>query len=122
MAQIGRHKGAARSKRKILSRLSWNDWLTTYLHTWSREIVDWLVTQGVSKLVVTGLETADWPQFKFVEQLKFKAGYLGIAVETAVSLDDQSSERAVKSAVQKRRRQATKAADALRELTHQFGG
>jgi len=121
MAQIGRRKGGARLKRQKLSQMTWQGWLDNYLHTWSREIIDWLKGQGVGNLSVIGLENVDWPAFKFRSMLQYKGELEGIAVTTEVDLAAPGTERAVKSEIQKRRRKATKAADALRELASQVG-
>ena len=115
-AQIGRTRGAARKKRKLLSRLSWDDWLDTFLHTWTADVIGWLKTQGVGRLIVTGLEYADWPQYKFVERLRYKAESAGIILQTEMELAPESSERAVKAEIGKRRRSATKLGKAIREI------
>lgn len=122
MVQIGRHKGAARTKRRVLAGLSWEDWLSTFLHQWSREITDWLAGQGVAKLTVVGLENADWPIFKFVSMLTYKGEAAGITVLREADLADASTERAVKGEIRKQRRKATKAGKAIRELVHQTAG
>lgn len=119
MAQIGRAKGSARTKRKVLGHLSWDDWLGTFLHTWSREIINWLHGQGVAKLRIVGLEAADWPIFRFTSMLKDKGEVLGIEILREANLADPSTERAVKGEIRKQRRKATKAGKAIRELTHQ---
>jgi hypothetical protein len=122
MAQIGRSKGSARKKRKLLAHLSWEDWLGTFLHQWSREIITWLHGQGVARLTIVGLETADWPIFRFVSMLTYKGADVGIQIEREADLADASTERAVKGEIRKQRRKATKAGKAIRELTHQTTG
>jgi len=121
LCQIGRRKGAARSKRRLLSKMSWDGWLQNWLHTWSREIVDWLKSQGIGTLNVVGLESADWPAFRFTQLIKDKADAAGMTVQTEVDLAEPATARAVKTEIQRRRRKATKAAKAIRELDHQFG-
>lgn len=119
-AQIGRAKGSARAKRRVLANLSWENWLATYLHQWSREIITWLHGQGVAKLTVIGLEAADWPIFKFTSMLSYKGEAAGIQVLREADLADAATERAVKSEIRKQRRNATKKGKALRELSHQL--
>jgi hypothetical protein len=119
MAQIGRSKGSARKKREVLSRLSWEDWLGTFLHQWSREIVDWLHGQGVAKLTVIGLEAADWPIFRFTSMLVYKGEAAGIQVSREADLAEAGTERAVQGEIRKQRRKATKAGKAVRELAYQ---
>lgn len=119
MAQIGRAKGSARAKRKLLAHLTWENWLSTFLHQWSREIVKWLGGQGVAKLRVVGLEAADWPIFRFTSMLEYKGEALGVQVLREADLADPSTERAVKGEIRKQRRKATKAGKAIRELSHQ---
>lgn len=121
MAQIGRSKGSARKKREVLARLSWDDWLSTFLHQWSKEIVTWLHGQGIARLTVVGLEAADWPVFRFVSLLTYKSGDVGIQVTREAELADPATERAVKGEIRKQRRKSTKAGKAIRELTHQMG-
>lgn len=118
-AQIGRSKGAARKKRIVLSRLSWESWLDTFLHTWSRQMMRWLSGQGIAALTVTGLETDDWPAYKFVNLLTWKGEEYGITVKQQADLAESGTERAVKQEVQRKRRRATKQAKALRELSYQ---
>lgn len=118
-AQIGRAKGSARAKRKVLAGLSWENWLGTFLHKWSREIIDWLDSQGVAKLTVIGLEAADWPIFRFTSMLQYKGESKGITVLREADLADASTERAVKGEIKKQRRKATKAGKAIRELVFQ---
>jgi hypothetical protein len=123
LRQIGRRKGSARAKRKLLARLSWADWLDTYLHQWTREIVDWLKSQGIGTLSVIGLQSADWPAFKFTERLKYKGGEMGISVttEAEANLAQPSTDRSVKQEIQRERRKTTKRAQAIRTLTHDLG-
>jgi hypothetical protein len=118
--EIGRGKGSARKKRKVLMRLSWDDWLKTFLHQWSRWIVNWLHGQGIARLTVVGLETADWPIFQFVSMLTYKSEGVGIQVVREADLADSATERTVKGEIRKQRRKATKAGKAVRELQYQM--
>lgn len=122
LSQIGRRKGSARAKRKLLAKMSWEDWLKTFMHNWSAEMVTWLHGQGIGSLNVIGLETADWPAFKFTELLKYKGENVGMSVSTAVDLAEPATMRSVKQEIAKRRRRATKAGKAIRELGYQSSG
>ena len=119
--QIGRHRGAARTKRMVLARLSWDDWLTTFLHQWSRELLTWLQGQGVSRLSLVGLEGADWAASRFTQMLISKGEELGIAVTTEADLADESLSRMVTGELRRKRRRTTRVAQALRTLTHTQG-
>lgn len=119
--QIGRSRGAARTKRQVLARLSWDDWLTTFLHTWSREILTWLAGQGVATLTLVGLERADWPAARFTQMLTSKGEELGITVSTEADLADETTSRMVTGELRRRRRRTTKVAQALRTLTNTQG-
>ena len=121
LCQIGRRKGSARSKRQLLSTMSWEGWLQNWLHQWSREIIDWLKSQGIGNLTVVGLESADWPAFRFTQMLKDKGDAIAMNVSTEADLADTGTERAVKREIDRKRKQATKAGAAIRELEHRFG-
>lgn len=121
LCQIGRRKGSARSKRQTLANMTWDGWLTNWLHQWSREIIDWLKGQGIGDLTVVGLENADWPAFRFTQMLKDKGDMLAMNVHTEADLADAGTERAVKREIDRKRKQATKAGAAIRELEHRFG-
>ena len=118
--QIGRHKGHARTKRVLLSRVSTEDWLKTKIHTWSRQIIDWLETQGVGTLRIESIETGDWPAAQMILQLKYKGQDAGITVEIGADVLTESGDRAAKAETGKAARSAKKRKDAVRELTHQI--
>ena len=115
--QIGRHRGAARTKRRVLAQLSWDDWLTTFLHQWSRELLTWCQGQGVATLRLVGLEGADWPAFRFIQMLTSKGQELGLTITTEADLADASTSRMVSGEIRRRRRRTSKVAQALRTLT-----
>jgi len=121
LCQIGRRKGGAKRKRQLLSRLSWEGWLQNWLHQWSREIIDWLKTQGIGDLAVVGFESVDWPASRFTQLLRDKGDAAGIVVNTEADLATPATARAVKQEIHRRRRKATKAGAAIRELDHQYG-
>jgi hypothetical protein len=121
LCQIGRRKGSARSKRQLLSKMTWDGWLQNWLHQWSRQIIDWLESQGIGDLTVIGLENADWPAFRFTQLLKDKGDEIGLVVHTEADLATPSTSRAVDSEIKRQRRKATKAGKAIRELQHQYG-
>lgn len=121
-AQIGRRRGSARKKRVALARLGFDRWMTTFLHSWSREIVEWCHSQGVGELVVVGLTGGDWPAHRLITLLEYKAHELGIVLrrEDAATLAPASTARAAKSAVERARRKARRLGEAVRELSHQL--
>lgn len=119
-AQIAWRKGHARKKRILLSRLSWDDWLTSFLHSWTREMVNWMSSQGVGQLRILNIETLDWPAFRFVQMLNYKAGEIGIEVTRDGNEISVAEERAAKSEIGHRQRRTKKRRDAIRELTHQL--
>lgn len=118
LCQIGWRHGHARLKRECLARLSWDDWLHTRLHTWTREIVVWSVSQGLGTIRVESIDTGDWPAHKFVSMLRYKAEEAGINVTTGADMREESSERAAKAAIGKEQRKATRRRRAVRELDH----
>lgn len=120
-AQIGRHKGAARTKRRVLARMSWDTWLDTYLHQWSHELITWLHGEGVATLRLIGLGQADWAAFRFQALLTYKGDERGITVTTEADLEDPTVERLIKGEVRRKRTRVRKAAQAVRELVHQHG-
>lgn len=120
MAQVGRRKGHARIKRELLARQSWDDWLHTYLHTWSRQIADWLKSQGVGTLQLQSIDTGDWPAFQFVELLKYKAAEYGIELVQSADIQTGSAYRSAKQELSRGRRRIQKRSAAVRELTHQL--
>lgn len=122
MAQIGRRHGHARLKREMLARLSWDNWLHTYLHTWSREVIQWLATQGVGLIRIDSIESGDWPAAKFVSLLTYKAEEAGMRVTTgAAEADEAAGQRAFKAPITRAGNQQRKRREALRELVHQLG-
>lgn len=122
-AQIGRRKSHARTKRELLSRLTWEDWLETHLHTWTRRCAEWCESQGVGEIRMVAIDTGDWPAFKFKEFLRYKAADKNmVVVDRGVSLDSASVERAVEAPIKKTARQAKRRREAVTELTHQLGG
>lgn len=124
MAQIGSRKGKARAKRKKLALISTKDWFRTFLHQWSREIVEVCREQGVGKIVVAPIANLDWPAFQFVQYLKYKAGDYGMSVVGSVeaSMEDASTKRAVKHEVRRETAKAKRQVDAVRTLRHEIGG
>ncbi len=119
MCQIGRHKGSARAKRQYLARTSWQDWLNTFLHQWSAEVIGWLAGQGIGTLTVAGFDNSDWPAYRFTQLLKYKGEDHGIVVKEEADLSDSTTSRALEQEVKARRRKAKKNADAIRELLDQ---
>lgn len=120
MAQIGRRKGHARLKRQYLARMSWEDWLHTYLHTWSAQIAEWMKSQGVGTLQIESIDSGDWPACKFTELLKYKAADRGIAVKDGADVSLDSARRSAKQEISREKRRIKKRAEAVRELTHQL--
>jgi len=118
-AQIGRRKGHAKTKRILLARLGTQEWLDTYIHEWTRQVVTWCVSQHVGTIQIANLETLDWPAYQFRQQLAYKADEVGIKVADA-DLSADGAKRAVKASVSKTSRKVRKRADAIRELAHQL--
>lgn len=114
----GRH--GRRKRKKLLARENFDDWQSTYLHTWSRRIVQWCASQGVGHLTVL-LTGGDWNASGLIEKLRYKAQECGIELKQA-DLADESTERAAQGQLRKRRRRAQKLGDALREVSHQLTG
>ena len=119
--QIGWRKGHARAKRRLLARLTWDDWCHTFLHTWSRQLVLWCYSQGVGTIRIAGLGGGDWPAAKFRDLVKYKAEDCGMKLEEGADIRDASGERAAKAIVQRQRNKAKKRGDAVRELEYQLG-
>lgn len=117
--RIGRGKGSARAKRRKLSAHTFDDWCKTYLHQWSRDIIDWCHSQGVGRLVVLDLAGGDWPAHQFGEFLKYKAEQAGITADGHASLNDTGTERAAKNEVKQQQRKAKRYGDAVRTITHE---
>lgn len=121
MAQAGRRKGHARRKRIMLSRMTWDTWLDNHLHTWTADIIDWCETQGVGSINVVGLETLDWPAFKFKQRLAYKAAECGIAITEDLIDESAGTERAARGEIRKRVKEEKRRRDAIRELADQLG-
>jgi hypothetical protein len=121
LRQIGRRHGHARIKRQVLANKDWADWVKTHLHTWSRDIADWCQTQGVGTIRVVAIDTGDWPAYRFVELLKYKAAEHGITVDGKASLGDESTQRAASAAIKKQQRKAKRAREAVVDLEDHFG-
>lgn len=120
LLQIGWRKGQARLKRIRLSRVSWDEWLQTHLHTWSREMADWCCSQGVGTIRVVGLSNGDWPADRLTSLLTYKAEDLGIQVTEGADVAEASGERAAKAEVARRQRRTKKRREAERELQYQL--
>lgn len=121
MAQIGRRKGHARLKREVLARLSWDEWLQTYLHQWSSETVRWCASQGVGTIRVEGLSSGDWPADKLTGLLRYKAEDFGMELKEGADVLEPGGMRTAKAAVAKQQRNTRKRHEAERELRHQLG-
>lgn len=121
-AQIGRRHGSARLKRRVLSRISTQDRLTTYVHQWSREVVDWCHGQGVGTIVLAALGSGDWPARQFSDFVRYKAAAVSITVTDEASADmaDASTRRAVTAAVKREQKAAKRVNDALRTIKHEY--
>lgn len=119
--QIGRRKGHARDKRRILARLSWDGWVDNHLHVWTREIADWLRSQEVGTLRIASIDTGDWPCFKFKELLRYKLADYGIASIEGADVSEQSGARAARADVAADAKRIKKRRDAWRELNNQLG-
>src|SRR5262245_9948364 len=120
LAQVGWRRGQARMKRKRLANLTWEDWLLTHLHTWTRRVIDWAVTQGVGTIQVVSIDTKDWPAYKFMQLLRYKADEAGIEVKEDGTEQDAGADRAVKSVIRKSGKAVKRRHEALRELQHQM--
>lgn len=122
LCQIGRRKGSARIKRKVLARMTWEKWLDTYLHQWSFELVDWCASQGVGQITILNIQNGDWPAFAFEQKVSYKAASRNITVvkESEASLDDAATARAAKQEVARQKKRAKKLGDAVREITSQI--
>jgi hypothetical protein len=120
LTQIGWRKGQARLKRRALARESWDDWLDTYLHTWSRQMAEWCHTQGVGTIRVEGLSSGDWPADKLTSLLRYKAEDLGMQLTEGANVLEKSAERAAKAEITRQARKTKKRSEAVRELKHQL--
>jgi hypothetical protein len=120
-AQIGRRRGHARLARRKNASLHADDQRHTLLHQWSREMVTWLITQGVGTLTIVGLVGGDWAASQLQALLAYKCAEAGIQL-VAPTLDDPTVERTAEAAVKKERRRVTKLKTAVREVHHQLAG
>lgn len=120
MTQVGRRQGHARIKREALSRLTWEDWLDTYLHQWSFEMIAWCKTQGVGRLTLAPLGGGDWPADRLKQQLKYKGEDLGIVVDEMADASDAATARSLKQEASRQRRRSKKLGDSIREIQHQL--
>lgn len=120
MRQIGRRRGHARRKREVLSRLSWDQWLDTHIHQWTRDMIGWLKTQGVGQLTIAPLVGADWPAFSFVQQLKYKGQDAGILVVEETDAMDAATKRAMKREAQRERKKSRKFNESVAEIVNQI--
>lgn len=121
MLQIGHRKGHARRKREVLARKPFSEWLKTYLHTWTRQIVVWCHSQGVGTIRVESINTGDWPADNFTKYLNDKGQEMNIQVQEGADINDPSAARAAAAVINKRQRTVKKRREAIRELTHQLG-
>jgi hypothetical protein len=120
LAQIGWRRGQARAKRRALARLSWDDWLQSYLHTWSRDLVSWSVSQGVGTIRLESISTGDWPADRLKQMIQYKAADFGIKVVEGADIASESGMRSAEATIRKQQRRITKRRQAERELEHQL--
>jgi len=120
LAQIGWRHGQARMKRERLAHLSWDDWLLTYLQTWTRNVAAWCHSQGVGEISIASIADGDWPADKFVKLLRYKAAALGMKVNEAADVTERSGERAAQAVVRKHQTAVKKRRQAERQLQHQL--
>jgi len=118
-AQLGRFRGGARVRRRVLARLSTSDRVATALHTWTIRLVRWCEAQGVGTLVVVAIGGGDWPAHQFMAQLAYKAADRAIDLrdERSAKAVEPSTDRAIKAEtkrIQKRSRQLQTAVRTLR--------
>jgi len=95
--------------------------MTTYIHSWTRQVADWCYSQGVGTIRIESIDTGDWPAYKFIQLLSYKAQELGITISQGADVREKSGERAIKSIVTARQRKARRRTKAVRELQHQLG-
>jgi hypothetical protein len=119
--QIGRRKGHARAKREALARESEPRIIDDRIHSWTAKMVDWCAKQGVGTIRVLPISTGDWPADRFIFRLKYKAEEAGIKVEEGSYVaSSAAAERAAKSAINRRKSEAKKRSQAIRELADQL--
>jgi hypothetical protein len=119
-AQIGWRKGHARLKREAIARFALPDKELSCLHMWTREVVDWCISQGVGTIRILEVATGDWPSDRFTALLQYKAEELGIAVEDGADVTADSSSRAARAAIERQQRQQKRRREAIRTLSHQL--
>src|SRR3990167_4705791 len=85
--RLGRGHVSARRKRKVLARLSWDDWLKTHLAQGASDWMRFLETQYVGELVLAPL-TGNWPIFQLKQRLTETGLRLGIHVVDEVAASD----------------------------------
>jgi len=120
LRQIGWRKGQARSKRRLLARLTWEQWLDDFIHRWTREVADWCKSQGVGTIQIDGIDTGDWPAFMFRQRLDYKAKEHGIEVADKVVTEVPAAKRSVARVMEIDRKNVKRRSEALRELTDQM--
>jgi hypothetical protein len=119
-AQIGWRRGHARAKRSLLSRMSWDDWLKTYLHSWARDLVNWCAGQGIGTLHVESISTGEWPADRLLALIRYKAADEGICVLEGADVNEAGGARAAEATVRKISRRIQRRKSAERELTFQL--
>lgn len=117
-SQLGKRKGHARLARKKNAHLRFDDRQNTYLHQWSRQMVDWLETQGVGTLSIV-LVGGDWAAHRLEEYLAYKCEERHIRI-VQPDMADQATERSLKAVARKKQRKAKKLGEATREVTQQL--
>lgn len=117
--KLGRSKGHARRKRRWLEKQRLENWQQPHLHKGSKDMIEWLVTQGVGTLQYQGLETGDWPAAAFVTMLAYKGAEKSIAVKPVDKIERTSAQQLI--AVAKReQRKASKKLAAFTEIGSQI--
>ena len=120
MTQIGWRKGHARAKRKLLATMSWDDWLQSHLHMWSRDLINWCGTQGVGTIRIESIANGDWPADRFIALLTYKGADAGIRIAEGADVMEAGGERAAKSVVQRQAKKVQRRRQAEREIQHQL--
>lgn len=121
-AQIGRCRGSARLKRKRIASIRFPEWTKTWLHQWSRELVDWCKSQGIGTIRLLNVGNGDWPAHQFESFVSYKAEELGMTVTGMEEADitEAATGRAATSEVKRRQRRAKKVREALRTLNAEY--
>lgn len=118
--QIAWRSGHSRTKRILNARKSPQDAIDTHLDAWSRDMVRWAATQGVGIIKIVGIDTGDWPAYRFMQKVKYKAEEAGMTVSEEVDVSDKSTERALGAEIKKRQRKVSRRRKAVRELEYQL--